>query len=126
MVEQLAASVDAFGGSTSHTRCFAHTLNLVAKTVLHQFEVSLDRAGGNLDANEAALRELAAGLDVEDEVTIEERVLEATLEGEDSLEGWVDETLFLTEEELADLKEDTLPVKSVLVKVRYTQIRAKY
>ncbi|KAG1843067.1 hypothetical protein C8R48DRAFT_557081, partial [Suillus tomentosus] len=38
MVENLAAEVPAFGGAASHTRCFLHMVNLVAKSLIHEFD----------------------------------------------------------------------------------------
>ena len=38
MIEHLAALVETFLGAANQTRCFAHILNLVAKSVLRQFE----------------------------------------------------------------------------------------
>ncbi|KAG1812699.1 hypothetical protein EV424DRAFT_1277463, partial [Suillus variegatus] len=38
MVENLAAEVPAFGGAASHTRCFLHTVNLVAKSLIREFD----------------------------------------------------------------------------------------
>ena len=38
MIKHLAVVIDTFPGAPNQTQCFAHILNLVAKTVLHQFE----------------------------------------------------------------------------------------
>jgi hypothetical protein len=38
MIEHLAVIIDTFPGAPNQTQCFAHILNLVAKTVFHQFE----------------------------------------------------------------------------------------
>ena len=38
MVEHLATLIDTFPGAPNQTRCFAHILNLVAKSILRQFE----------------------------------------------------------------------------------------
>ncbi|KAJ8596336.1 hypothetical protein M405DRAFT_726459, partial [Rhizopogon salebrosus TDB-379] len=34
MVRELSYKVPAFGGVTSHTQCFLHTVNLVAKSLI--------------------------------------------------------------------------------------------
>lgn len=40
MVDDLKALVPTFGGSTSHIRCFLHTVNLVAKSLIREFDVT--------------------------------------------------------------------------------------
>ena len=44
MIEHLAVVIDTFPGAPNQTRCFAHILNLVAKTVLRQFEGPMEMA----------------------------------------------------------------------------------
>jgi hypothetical protein len=39
MVDKLAIQLDDFPGSASRVRCFAHILNLVVKSIMHQFDV---------------------------------------------------------------------------------------
>ena len=38
MVEKLGNMLD-FGGVSTHTRCFLHTTNLVAKALIREFDV---------------------------------------------------------------------------------------
>ncbi|KAG1852960.1 hypothetical protein C8R48DRAFT_563910, partial [Suillus tomentosus] len=38
MIDELSTALPNFGGKASHTRCFLHTVNLVAKSLLHEFE----------------------------------------------------------------------------------------
>ena len=38
MIEHLATLNEAFPGAANQTQCFAHILNLVAKSILYQFE----------------------------------------------------------------------------------------
>ncbi|KAG2143881.1 hypothetical protein BD769DRAFT_1347815, partial [Suillus cothurnatus] len=40
MVENLMAEVPAFGGATSHTQCFLHMVNLIAKLLICEFDVT--------------------------------------------------------------------------------------
>ena len=58
MIEHLAALVETFPGAANRTRCFAHILNLVAKSVLRQFEGP--KKG---KAADDAAKELAADVD---------------------------------------------------------------
>ena len=39
MVKHLSTLVENFPGAANQTQCFNHILNLVAKSILHQFEV---------------------------------------------------------------------------------------
>src|SRR6266567_2301250 len=69
MVEHLATLLEGFPGAANQTRCFAHILNLVAKSVLRQFEAPKEKGGKVIDH---AARELAAvfgELEDEDEVS---------------------------------------------------------
>lgn len=118
MVDAIADALESFGGEVNHTRCFAHTVNLVAKTVLHQFEVEPGRATDALDEAEQALRELAQSLELEELETVAEKTMEGELEEVDDMTGWIDEQMLLSKDEKAALKKDVLPVKQVLVKVR--------
>ncbi|KAG1787712.1 hypothetical protein EV424DRAFT_1276825, partial [Suillus variegatus] len=38
MLEEMAVILPDFGGTAAHTRCFLHTVNLVAKSLLRQFD----------------------------------------------------------------------------------------
>jgi len=39
MVRKLSIKVPAFGGLATHTWCFLHTVNLVAKSLIREFNV---------------------------------------------------------------------------------------
>ncbi|PBK73763.1 hypothetical protein ARMSODRAFT_869179, partial [Armillaria solidipes] len=38
MIEDLAGSIEEYPGECHHTQCFTHVVNLVAKSLLNQFE----------------------------------------------------------------------------------------
>jgi len=59
MIEHLSTLVDNFPGAPNQTRCFTHILNLVAKSVLRQFDVA--KKSGPVDSEQLddATRELA-------------------------------------------------------------------
>jgi hypothetical protein len=38
MIRELARLVPRFEGEVSHTRCFLHVINLIAKSLIHQFD----------------------------------------------------------------------------------------
>jgi hypothetical protein len=52
MVEHLAVLLETFPGAPNQTRCFAHILNLVAKSVLRPFEAP--KKGKAVDGKELA------------------------------------------------------------------------
>ncbi|KAG1831813.1 hypothetical protein EV424DRAFT_1272437, partial [Suillus variegatus] len=52
MIEDLAALVPEFAGSASHTRCFLHTINLIAKSLIREFDVAKKEANGALDGKD--------------------------------------------------------------------------
>src|SRR6202035_3600666 len=107
-----------FPGAANRTRCFAHILNLVAKSVIRQFDVAKGEADGALSSAEKALQDLADGVDLEDLVAQgEEEVEDDEIEEDRNEEGWIDEREELTEMQCDELDELTRPVKLVLVKV---------
>ena len=131
MIEHLATLVKTFPGTTNQMRCFAHVLNLVAKSVLRQFEAP--KANGNKAMGEAA-KELAAvsdelgddaneifesggnevGDDMEDasdEVANDDVV-------DDDKDGLPDERGKLSNVELTNLDKSVKPIRLVLTKVR--------
>ena len=126
MIDHLATLIDTFPGAANQTRCFTHILNLVAKTVLRQFEAPKTKGGDVLDD---AAKELAAIFDdLEDED--EDGPSNTNDAGDDSGEsddyedddddGLVDERGGMSEEELASLEESVKPIRLVLTKVSIT------
>ena len=129
MVEHLATLIDTFPGAANQTWCFAHILNLVAKSVLRQFEAPKTKGGDKL-MGEAA-RELAAvfnELNDEDEAEgSESGGNEAGSGNDDKLEddnmvdndedGLPDERDEMEEEELETLEDSVKPIQHVLTKV---------
>ncbi|SJL03663.1 uncharacterized protein ARMOST_16509 [Armillaria ostoyae] len=100
MIEAIAEAIDDFPGEANRTRCFAHITNLVAKSLLKQFD------------------ELADGLDVEE---VETRLRETEENGpgeKDNEDGLIDELAAMTVSEREEWEEQVLPAKSVLAKLR--------
>ncbi|KAG2156527.1 uncharacterized protein EDB93DRAFT_1079246 [Suillus bovinus] len=123
MVENLAAEVPAFGGATSHTRCFLHTVNLVVKSLIREFDVTKKEADKALDEPENSgdraeqLEVLSKGIDAEEAVMIAEYGV-GDNNGRDNDDGWVDEVGELDPDERLALEKSILPVKLALVKLR--------
>ena len=115
MIKALSELVPTFMGTASQTRCFLHVINLIAKTLLHQFDAKkadlrdTELAKIGVDGETAAdtLSESGQGdLDFDDNT-------EAT----NNVEGWIDESDDLTAEEVEQLERATRPIRSALFKV---------
>ena len=111
MIRELAKRIAKFRGDPNHTRCFAHIINLVVKSILKQFDKPSKQLNKDLENAERELETLAGDLDAEEALTVEE------LEDgdDDDVEGLVDEPL--DEEEYAELRKAVLPVRTMLTKV---------
>lgn len=125
--EHLEQQIPSYS-TINRTRCFTHILNLVAKSLLRQFDVSLKLSGNNsnednpeieLTAEEEELLELAEGLHQEELTMAQQDEGNNDEDGtdEDDEEGWVDELDELSVEEREELKLHIRPVSHVLVKV---------
>lgn len=119
MIDELVDLLPNFPGPANRCRCFLHIVNLIAKTLLKQFEVPKKDISAALDAAEQELLELAAGTDMEEMVTVAEGGLGDGKDADD-VEGWVNEMDLLSEEESEELRKSIQPVRLVLVKVRLT------
>jgi hypothetical protein len=104
----------------NRTNCFAHILNLVAKSLLKQFDVKQDdKTKDDLTDDEQTLLDLAGDIEQEECTTAQEKDdADDETEDEDDLDGWVDELEALTLDEWEDLEESIRPVKRMLVKVK--------
>jgi hypothetical protein len=114
MIDELADLLTGFPGKANQTRCFLHIINLVAKSVIRQFDVAKGKAGEALDEAEEALRTLADGIDLED---LENQREQNNDDAEDNVDGWVDERNALSMADRDALDASVRPVKLVLVKV---------
>ena len=120
MVDELVDRVPQFGGAASRTRCFLHIINLVAKSIIHQFDVKktdLDEVfdgdtpkiqGSNEHTIEGEEKELT---DSKDHEELQDGVLK------DNNDGWIDKVELLSEEEHNTLEAMIQPVKLALAKV---------
>lgn len=122
MIEELHTLVAEFAGSASHTCCFLHTINLIAKSLIQQFDAKkktaeadseLAEMGKELNEDERLLDEVVHDDEDEDEGEGEGERIEEGL-----TDKWIDETKGLDMEERIQLERSICPVKLVLVKVR--------
>jgi len=118
MTDKLVDMLPNFLGQANHCHCFLHIVNLIVKTLLKQFDVPKKNVDAALNAAERELLELAAGINMEEMVTIAEIGAGDKDDDEtDNVEGWVDEMALLSDEERAELNKNIGPVRLVLVKV---------
>jgi hypothetical protein len=115
MIDKLEEFLTDFPGATNRTRCFAHILNLVVKTIMKCFDVAKD-TGSNaddsdneeFDVNESYMKDFMKDLETGENME----------DMEDNNEGWVNEEEFLDPEELKELKVSIMLIQGLLVKVR--------
>jgi len=117
MIDELIDLLPNFPGSVNRCHCFLHIVNLIAKSLLKQFDVSKKSADAALDDAKRKLINLAVGIDVEEMVTISKQGAGGDGEDNNNVEGWVDETALMSMEEREELCEKVQPVRLVLVKV---------
>ena len=128
MVTELHKMLPGFPGQAARTRCFCHIVNLVAKSVISQFDIpknakvalateaDMGDPGDSLDeVIDHDLAALAEELEIEEgEAQIEEN--KQGNEG-DNDDGWVDERAEMSRAERAILNQDVMPARRVLGKV---------
>ena len=115
MIDELAVLLEDFPGAPNRTRCFTHILNLVAKSVLKQFDLPKAKAGEALTAAAQALSTLAG--DIETEETEMGRDMAQDGDEDDDEDGLADVRDGMSDEEISELDESLQPVRLVLVKV---------
>ena len=106
-----------FPGKANHTRCFNHTIALVAMRVVRQFDIPKGGDETAMDEAELELRELAEGLDIEEEITQRELEADDNDEGDDEFYDWEGEQEHTFVLDRKDLNENVRPVRMLLVKV---------
>jgi hypothetical protein len=122
MIDELTDIMEDFPGDPNRTRCFAHILNLVVKTVIRKFDVRESKSGDESSEAQEELLNLVKGIEFEEMVTVAERDSKDGYNDDDdddnnNDEGWVDNREHISQEELEMLEEDTRPLKLVLIKV---------
>ena len=118
MIDKLMDMLPNFLGQVNHCLCFLHIVNLIAKTLLKQFDVPKKDAESTLDDAERELLNLTVGIDLKEMVTVAEAG-EGNKDDEenDNIEEWVDKMTLLSDDEQVALRKDVRPVRLVLVKV---------
>jgi hypothetical protein len=121
MIDHLSSLVDNFPGAANQIRCFNHILNLVAKSILRQFDApKKDRSGRTSKDDENLLAGLAQELDNETDNEDEEDLTDYNdddRDNEDGREG-------MSREQVVELEESLVPVRLMLAKVRQFQTQS--
>lgn len=129
MIRQLESSIPSFPGGENQVRCFAHILNLVAKTIIRQFDTGKasdeDFADEEVELQAAALAEIAASLEADvlevgGIIEVEDssgNAADGDGDVDDNVDGWIDEREDLSVEEREELRASILPMKLILAKV---------
>jgi hypothetical protein len=120
IIDLVPGSLLALTGAVNRTRCFTHILNLVVKTILHQFDVPKAKEGEVLDVASQALVDLAGDIEME-EAAMDEGDDDETADDDetpgDGDEGWIDPVGGMSQKDREELDMSVRPVQLVLVKV---------
>ena len=119
MIEHLAILLNTFPGAPNQTWCFAHILNLVAKSVLRQFEGP--KKNSVVKALAAVVDEIDDDNDKDSDGGVNEGGDDCD-DVDDEVDDDDDEDLpneldDLTEKEVLSVKESVKPIQLVLTKV---------
>ena len=117
MIKYLSDTIDDFPGPANQTRCFVHTINLIAKSILKPFDAQKTKGIGSFND---ALSDLAEGPDLEEctEDTTHTTDEEEEEEEEEEAEADKDEEDNSEDEEGDDeLDRNLEPIRSMLLKV---------
>lgn len=90
MIVELSALLHGFPSASNWSRCFAHVLNLAAKSITRQFNLLKSEAIVALDEAAKELAKLAAELEHED-LMMQGTLGDESKEEDDESEGWVNE-----------------------------------
>jgi hypothetical protein len=117
MIAALEKQIGAFPGAANRTRCFAHVLNLVAKSIIKIFDVPMAEAEGALSNAQKELARFANEVEVDDDEGAGANMDRGDDEDDDDIDGWIDEHADMCKEDLEALDASVQPVCLVLTKV---------
>jgi hypothetical protein len=117
MIRQLEEFINKFKGQECQTCCFTHILNLIAKSIIQQFDISKAWTNRVFDEATTALMALVGDIDVEEQEMAQSRD-DSDNDNDENTENWVDVRIDMTMEQLATLNKSMQPVRLMLAKVR--------
>jgi hypothetical protein len=121
MIDELEGCLEKFSGVESRTRCFAHIVNLIAQTIIRQFDIPKAKEGGLVDGAMKELRVLATDIDIEELLTRANNASKDA-DNDDDLEGWANEQSGMSTSDLKRFEADVQPVRRMLVKVSLLEL----
>ena len=127
MIEELTKFVEDFPGEANRMRCFLHIVNLVAKSLLKQFDIPAKNADAAISEAERELQEMTADLEMEELVAELEAGATQESKGNDNEADVVEVADVLdNEEEIATHRESIRPVRLALTKVRLMRLSMRH
>src|SRR5258708_24374788 len=119
ILNELAGQLLEFSGAANCAQCFTHILNLVVKSIMHQFDVACKQKDKHdmMDEQAYKLKKLGRDIKMEELATQADGDNEDEGPSQDSEEGWIDEWLNMTEDEINDLEECVQQICFLLMKV---------
>jgi hypothetical protein len=121
MIDKLESRLMDFPGASNRARCFTHILNLVVKSIMHQFDASSTKKRSDItdERTEEFLR-LAGDIDAEElelDEDEQEDYCEPEVEESDNDDGWINEREEMEEDDVEELEDKIQPVRLLLTKV---------
>lgn len=123
MIDELEMLLPEYPGRANHGRCFLHTTNLIAKSLLRIFDVDKKRKRSTVARKGVPVEAEELSEDLDEDEDEDEQAIAAETEGEDAGEGaddvagLIDLVAEMDPNERAAHEERIQPVRSVLVKV---------
>ena len=118
MVEELKKLVEGFCGEAAWVHCFSHVINLVAKSVIKQFDVPKNGGKDVVDEALATLRGLVGDLEDDNPDDNDPSAAEDNeAEGDVNVEGWVDEQDVMVRADIEKLDAEVQLMCLLLFKV---------
>ena len=117
MIEELANLLNVFPGKANKTHCFLHILNLIAKSIIKQFDLPKAVSDAFLDKATTELLELVGDLDLEEK---QSHGKDKDNEEDDNEDGLVDEHELMCEWKREELDASVQPVRLLLTKVSHS------
>jgi len=109
MLDELESTLAHFEGKGTRACCILHIGNLVAKSLIRQFDVPQHKERDDMAA------EVDEGCKVDEDKAMD--VIGDDLEKDDNIDGWIDEAVLMSAQEKANLEQNIRPVRSALAKV---------
>jgi hypothetical protein len=104
MINHLSMLLEDFPGPSNQTRCFLHILNIMAKSIIQQFDVPKTKNSAVLDKAAQALANLAEGLETEEEEAYEAQEYTDDKGDDPPLDRWIDFGSGLTDKQREEIE----------------------